>query len=128
VKWIAALLLLGVFARHSAHTWLAEGSRIAAAGWVYILGGVWEIALCAVLWAIFAPMRRTVWTRLAVSAMVIGICEGLQLSACRLAVTDLAAVPRGMNLCDHVSGMPIGAVSFSLYLIIVCWSIVRKQE
>jgi hypothetical protein len=124
MKLIAAILLIGTLLRHSAHAWLAS-DRYSASAWFYINGGVFEIALCGVLATLFASANQTVWTRLAIAACVIGIFEGLQISACRLAIKNIAAKPSNTNTCDFVTGLPIGAVMFSLYFLIICWAIGR---
>jgi len=54
------------------------------------------------------------------AAMWIGILEGAQVSACRLATTG--PIGKG-NLCDNLTGLPIGATMTALYLGIVCWAI-----
>ena len=121
MKPLAAALLIGVFARHGAANWLAEGSSLSSAAWFYILGGVWEATLCGlILWAIMG-YRWTLWRGLASAGCLIGMMEGSQLAVCRLGITDIKAVPTGVNLCDYWSGFPVGAVAFSLYLLIICW-------
>jgi hypothetical protein len=55
--------------------------------------------------------------------MWIGILEGAQISTCRLLTTDISQVPKGANLCDHLTGLPIGATMTALYLGIICWAI-----
>jgi len=121
MKYVAALLLLGVFFRHSAHNWLAEGSNFSSAAWFYMLGGVWEFVLCGLIAAILSEIGKpNVWTRLAIAAAFIGMSEGLQTSICRAVTTNISTVPKSANLCDHAAGLPIGAVMFALYFLIIC--------
>jgi hypothetical protein len=128
MKWIAGLLLVGVFFRHSAHTWLAGTMGIPVAGWFYVLGGVWEVLLCAVLALMFGAMREDRWARVAFAAMLIGIAEGAQMAGCRLMIEDMSKLPRGVNICDAATGLPIGAAFFSLYLIIIGWTVFRERK
>ena len=122
---VAVILIIGVFLRHDAANWLASGSRLSPAAWHYILGGAWEVMLCALLLWVVYGYRWSVWRGIASTALVIGMLEGMQISACRLAVDDIRAVPVGMNLCDFRLGLPVGAVMTSLYLIMLAWQVGR---
>jgi integral membrane sensor domain MASE1 len=113
MKWLGSLLLVGVFLRHDTSQWLPGYSP---AAWFYVLGGLWEITLCASL---------LIWvsqTSLLTAALWIGILEGAQVSVCRLATKDIDAV-HGQNLCDALTGLPVGATMTALYLGIVCVAI-----
>lgn len=124
MKVIAFALLVGVFIRHSGHTWLS-GSGYSPAAVFYMLGGLWEALLCALGAALVYGARRTVWSGVALAALTIGALEGLQVTGCRLAIADIRAVPSGANLCDYATGLPVGAVAFSLYLIVIAWHVGR---
>jgi len=123
VKWIAFVLLLGVFIRHNTYNFLAEQTHLPPQTIFYLLGGLWEAVLCSALLMIFWAMRSGIWKNLAVAAMLIGILEGLQVFVCRLCVKDIYAVPPGTNLCDYVSGLPVGVSLTCLYFLILCWSV-----
>ena len=123
MKAIASLLLLGVFIRHDAVTWIASTVGMTPAAIFYILGGIWEAILCAVLLMIFWVAKKSIWRNLAIAAMLIGILEATQVSVCRMAISDIRAVPQGTNLCDFVSGLPIGISLTCLYFLILCWSV-----
>jgi hypothetical protein len=114
MRWLGPILLVGVFIRHNTASWFPGYSP---AAWFYIFGGMWEILLCA----LFLFLVRG--SGLVTSALWIGILEGAQVSACRLLTTDISQVPKGANLCDHLTGLPIGATMTALYLGIVCWAI-----
>ena len=115
MRWLSPILLIGVFLRHNTSHWLPGYSP---AAWFYVLGGLWEVALCAsLLLFLRAP--------LAISALWIGILEGAQVSICRLATKDIDAV-HGQNLCDALTGLPIGATMTGLYVILVCWAIGKE--
>jgi hypothetical protein len=109
-EWLGSILLIGVFGRHDL-TWLPGYSP---AGWFYILGGIWEMILCATLLLFLR-------SPLAVAALWIGILEGAQISTCRLLTTDIHQV-KG-NLCDALTNLPIGATMTALYVLIICWAI-----
>lgn len=126
MKWIACLLLLGVTLRHNGANWLAESSFTPAA-WFYMLGGLWEVALCAVLMWVLLAAKFSIYRDLALFAMVIGILEGLQVTGCRLLVADISKVPRGASLCDWTTGLPIGATMVSAYVLILCYGILRRK-
>ena len=117
VKWLAAILAVGVLYRHSAHHLLPI---LPEKAWFYINGGIWEAVLCGLIAAFLLAAKRDKWTKLGITACVIGALEGLQMAACRLAVGNERV---GGNLCDAVTGLPIGAVMFSLYMIFICWAI-----
>jgi hypothetical protein len=113
-RWLGPILLVGVFLRHDTSQWLPGYSPQA---WFYVLGGLWEIALCVVVLVALPGIP------LLTAAMWIGVLEGSQISTCRLLTADITAVPKGSNLCDHLTGLPIGATMTALYLGIVCWAI-----
>lgn len=123
MRALAFVLVVGVFARHGLANAIAEHSTLSPAAWFYVLGGAWEVALCACLaWAIIG-YRASLWRSLGLAACAIGAIEGAQMSACRLAITDIRAVPAGANLCDFATGLPVGAVLFTLYLLGISYAI-----
>ena len=106
MRWLASILLIGVFARHNLAFSLPGYSP---AAWFYILGGMWEACLCfSLMLFLKAP--------LVLAALWIGILEGAQISTCRLLTADITQIPKGANLCDHLTGLPIGATMTALYL------------
>ncbi|MFA6168947.1 MAG: hypothetical protein WC700_20140 [Gemmatimonadaceae bacterium] len=125
MRFLALILLAGAFLRHGTANWLAEGSSMSAAAWFYVLGGAWEAVLCAVILLMVYGYHRTIWRVMAATALVIGILEGAQMSVCRLAITDIRAVPAGVNLCDYATGLPVGAVMLTLYLLFICYELGR---
>jgi len=115
-RWLGLILLVGVFTRHDT-AWSLPGYSPQA--WFYVLGGFWEMLLClALLTMVTAPF--------AIAALWIGILEGAQLSACRLLTADISAAPKNANLCDHLTGLPIGATMTGLYVILVCMAIGKE--
>ncbi len=115
MRWLACLLLVGVFVRHNASHWLPWYS---APEWFYILGGLWECLLSAsLLFFLRLP--------LAVAALWIAILEGGQVAVCG-ALMGHARPPEGQNECDYLSNLPIGATMTALYLGIVCWAIGKE--
>ena len=116
MKWLGPILLIGVFLRHNTAMWLPGYSPQA---WFYILGGLWEIVLCA------APLTF-VRAPIAVVALWIGILEGAQVSTCRLLTSDITKVQG--NLCDSLTGLPIGATMTGLYVILIAVTIARHWK
>lgn len=114
MKWLGPVLLVGIFARHNL-SWTLPGYNPQA--WFYMLGGMLEILLCSIL-LLTLPAQPLIK-----AAMWIGILEGGQLAVCRLATLDIASVPKNVNLCDHLTNLPIGATMTALYLGIICWAI-----
>jgi len=114
MKWLGPLLLIGVFARHNM-TWLPGYSP---SEWFYIMGGLWEFVLCSIL-------LRFITLSLGIAALWIGILEGAQVATCG-ALMGHRRPPEGMNECDYLSGLPIGATMTALYLGIVCWAIGKE--
>ena len=126
MKGLAAVLLIGVFFRHTAATWLGETSYTYGA-WFYILGGMWEVVLCGVLLVILLGAKASIWRNLALIAMAIGVSEGLQISVCRLAISNISLVPKWEPLCDYVTGLPIGAMFMALYIIALCYGTLKRK-
>lgn len=93
------------------------------------MGGLWEAALCAGLFLVVWEAKRTKWRWVALYALGIGICESMQMAACRVWVTDISKV-RG-NLCDFVTGLPVTATVNALYLLFLAFAIgalIREQQ
>lgn len=99
MRWLAAILLIGVFLRHDTSFFLAKVTRLSPSEWFYLLGGAWEVVLCAIL-------RTRVRGYFAVAAMWIGMLEGGQIAVCQ-ALLD-GPVPSGVSECDYVAGWPVG--------------------
>ena len=121
---LAIVLLLGVIFRHTAHRWLPGYSEYA---WFYMLGGIWEFTLCGlILWQVLGyPITR--WGRAAIIALIIGMSEAFQMTSCRMCIGDIRDVPTGVNLCDYVTGLPIGAVMMAFYILLISWHIGRHR-
>ena len=128
MKALAFVLLLGVFIRHDSANWLASITGLTPAAMFYILGGLWEFTLCSLLLFMVLGYPYTLWRGLASAGLVIGVLEGFQIFACRLAIADIGAVPMGANLCDFSTGFPVGAVMTSLYLFMICWHFGRAYR
>lgn len=123
MRTIAIVLLLGVFLAHDAANWLSGHSRFTPPAVFYMLQGAWSVVLSSVLLMLFWMATASIWRTLCIAAMVISIVEGLQVAVCRLAVDDIGSVPQGMNLCDYVTGIPVGTITTILYLVILAWLI-----
>ena len=118
-------LLLGVFIRHYSAWWLAEGTYLSPQAMFYVLGGAWEAILCLALLGAVTLAKRSLWRYIAGVAMVVGALEGLQIAICRVAISDIRAVPTNINLCDYLTGLPLGATLAALYLIAIAYGASR---
>lgn len=127
MNWIGALLLILVALRHHTSQVLAQSLPISAPGIFYIQGGLWEALLCGVVAVFLWGQRVTIWRQMGLAAMAIGIIEGLQMSACRSLVVSMADVPKGVNICDHVTGKPVAATLMWLEIFMVCALLGRKN-
>jgi len=128
MKYLAILLLVGVVVRHNTAYEVASLTGISPPGAFYVLGGLWESILCAVVLIIAWQQRQTVYRSAILGAMAIGIIEGLQMSVCRACIKNMADVPKGVNICDYLTGFPVGATVASLYLIILIWILGKELK
>ncbi len=128
MKWLVALLFVGVWARHNTSFPLSQWSGVTQPGVFYAQGGLWEAVLCAVLLAIFWETTKGFARALLISGMAVGIIEGLQMAVCRPLVKSMAGVPSGMNVCDHVTGLPITGVVLALEFIITVWFVGKETK
>jgi len=124
--WVAGVLLLAIAARHFGAASLAPMFGLPPQGMFHVLGGALEVVVCGVIGVLLLTQRPSRARRLAHSAVAVGMVEGAQIVGCRLAIPDLSLVPRGANLCDHVTGLPVSATVVSLYVVILCWGVCRK--
>ena len=121
MKIAAFTLILGVFVANFLYRHLAEGTRFSHAAMYYMLSGLWIAVLSAFLFLVFSSQRPGFWRWLGMFAMFVSVSESLQTSVCRFAVADIKAVPANVNLCDYVTGLPVGASMVALYLLIIVW-------
>ena len=123
MRAMAIVLAVGVFIAHDGANWLS--SQIGIYPWAafFMLQGVWTVVLsvCLVLFIYRAipSFERT----LALVALGISIFEGFQIPACGIFVTDFALIPRGVNVCDYVTGLPVTSVTLTLEVLIMAWLI-----
>lgn len=118
--WIACTWLVAVFLRHSSAHWLAAASGYSPQAVNYMLGGALEVVAAAIITALLWAYTSA-WRNLALAGCWIAILEGTQTVGCRLAVTDITKVPRGVNLCEFATGLPVFPVMFTLYVAIIIW-------
>ena len=116
MKHVAYVLLIGVFIRHDTSLWLADLTGKKASLIFYALGGLWEAMLASVIWLLIADRKAAAYKHLAVLGCIFAISEGLQMSVCRV-----LAEPGKGNLCDSLTGLPVGATLTSLYTFNVCY-------
>lgn len=121
MRWLAILLVVGVFVAHDAANWLSEGTRFSP-GWVfYMLQGVWSALLSACLLIFFISAKPSLWRSLGIAGLAISIIEGAMVVGCALLVDDIYAVPRGTTLCHYATGLPIGSAITCLEVFILAW-------
>jgi hypothetical protein len=113
LRFIAFLLLIGVFVRHDSSAWIADLLGANQKAVFYVQGGLWEAVLaCVIAWLVpKGPYRYMV-----LMACIIEITEGLQMAVCQ----SLTASASG-NLCDNLTGFPIGATLTALYTFNICY-------
>ena len=116
VKWLAVILLVGVFVRHDTAYTLADMTGFNPKAIFYVLGGWWEAILAAIILQ-FVRQRpeRNVYWHLSIFACLVTICESLQMT-CQLFTGSTTG-----NVCDNLSRLPIGATMTALYVLFACW-------
>lgn len=123
MRAIAFALLLAVFIRHESAFWLADVTGFTPAAVNYILGGIYEMVLAAVITLGLLACKKNIWRDLGLAAMFIAFIEGGQIAGCRLLIADIRSVPANVNLCDHIVGFPLGHVMMTLYVLVIAWSV-----
>lgn len=116
MKWLGPFLLICVFLRHDTSYLMAGLLHLTPGAWFTIMGGLLEIILCSLM-LLLLPLPT-----LAVTALWIGILEGAQIAACRPFISDISRV-QNENLCDYVTGWPVGYLMTFAELGVVGWAI-----
>jgi hypothetical protein len=98
-----------------------------AVDWFYVLGGLWEAILAASLAFVLYHASQTKYRLLALAALFIAVCEGLQVGVCQ-AILGEKNTPAGMDTCDYVTGLPVGATFLATYLAAVLWALWKSRE
>ena len=117
MKPLAFALFIGVLIRHFSNAWF--NTYLGIKWWFYVWGGVWEVFLCAALAAMVWHYEKTKWRLIALYALGIGICEGLQMVVCRVLIFDISSMPKGVNTCDYLTGLHVTTSINTLYLLIL---------
>lgn len=125
MKWLAVILLSAVFVRHNSAFWMASALDTTPAAMSYFMGGVLEAVAGAALAILFFVHRRSLWRNLGIFAGIVMMSEGFQMAACRLAV-DIKTLPPNTTLCDHATGLPVGSVLATLYLLAFGFILARR--
>jgi hypothetical protein len=121
MRVVALILLGGVFIANDTANWLAERSHFSAAWLFYMLQGWWVLVLSCVLLVFILLQPPSIWKNISVFSLVVSMVEAGQIPLCRAAVDDIKNVPAGVDLCDYVTGVPIGAATTTLYAAILAW-------
>lgn len=119
MRWFACALVIGMVLRYFSYHSIGAQTYLTARGWYYVMGGLWEVLLCAALALVVWEAKKSAWRWLALYALVVSICESLQASVCRIAVAEMSSVPKGVNICDYVSGIQFTTTINTLYLIVL---------
>lgn len=113
MKYLIAILFVGVLFRHYVPQMIWEGTGISYQGWFYIFGGLLEVLFCLCMlyaarnakklvieWGAMRNYERRLCALIFAYVVIIGVLEGLQISVCRLAITNFGDVPKLAYLCD----------------------------
>jgi hypothetical protein len=126
VRQLSIALLLGAVLVHSGSRAFAYLFSFPRAGMEHMLYGLGFVILAGCLCFVFLAMIPSIWRNLGLLACAIWVCEGAQMTVCRALIIDPKSVPRGMNMCDFVSGQPFTAAVLTLYALaivaVVFWS------
>lgn len=123
MKYLAVFLTLVAYLRHDTSYWVGEWLGISPKAAFYVLGGIQETILWALLAGFILMLRNQIWRSLALGACVIGMVEGLMIPVCRLALRG----PHTGNTCDYLTGLPIGGVFVAVYTLLVCLFLARRK-
>lgn len=122
------MLIVSVFVRHfTAHS-IGSQTYLNPRGWFYVMGGLWEALLCAVIGLMFWQTKDRVAKVVGLLAMAIGIVEAIQMVIARSLVYDMKTIPINKNVLDHLSGLQLSAVLVTLYLFIFGWLIYKNRK
>ncbi len=119
MRWTAILLTLIAFLRHAGDGPVAQIFSIPVKAAQYILGGFQETFLWIVIAILLWFFKDAIWRKLAWGACAIGIVEGIQIPVCRILAFGKQKAADGVNLCDHVSGMPASITLLTMYTLAV---------
>jgi len=114
-------MLVWVFVTHFGYDFISAQTGIHRATVFYVLMGLWTALLCGFVQMLLWSRRSETAVKVVLIATGIGAIEGIQM-LCLLG----GNVPKGLNACDHISGLPITATSVSVYLLFLAWSLRRK--
>lgn len=124
MKWLAAILLIGVFIADFTWRWLAQDTRFSQYAVWYMLQGFWVMTLCLTNVIVLLIHKRSVWRDAAIAALAIGAIEGFKAGFFRWFVDDPGKIPRGVDVSDYVTGLPLQTVSATLYIAILTWTFI----
>lgn len=105
--------MIGVFVRHDSSAWIADLLVANQKAVFYVQGGLWEAILaCVIVWL----LPRGPYRYMALLACIIEVTEGLQMAVCQSLTVSASG-----NLCDNLTGFPVGATLTTLYVFNVCY-------
>lgn len=123
MRWMALVLVVGVFVAHDGANWISSWSGVYPWAVFFMLQGGWTVVLAACVALFIYGAMPSLERSLALAALGIAMVEGIEIPACGLAVKDFTLIPRGVNTCDYVTGLPLGAVQICLEVFILAWLI-----
>lgn len=112
-----------VLVTHFGYDYLSGVTGVHRAIVFYVLMGLWTVLLCGFIMVLMWSRRKEAAIKVLFAALGIGIIEGLQM-LCLLA----GNVPKGLNACDHITGLPITVTTISLYCIYLSWSLAKHAR
>jgi hypothetical protein len=123
VRVIAIILIVAVWIRHGAIYTLSGLFGVYPWEMNWYLGGAWEAVLAAVAALLLLACPPSLWRNLGMGACAIAVNESAQSVGCGLFINDIRDVPPRTDLCDHLTGLPVGRVTMTVYLMIVCYAL-----
>lgn len=117
MKWLALTVLVITFARHNSAFWMASALNTTAPAVSYVMGGILEAVMGVAIALLMFTQPKSLWRTLGIFAGCIAASEGAQMAVCRMAIADIRALPPNTTLCDHVTGLPVGSVLMTGYLM-----------
>ena len=128
MKVLSIIITIGVLIVYAGCNLLADVTGYSYRAMFYMLMGAWSavLSLCLMLFIFFSS--HSIWRSIALFALFGSSIEGMQMTVCRALVDDINNIPSGMNLCDYLTGLPIGSTIIGLYITIASYIVGRQLK